>query len=41
MALRVNEAIHLAIGFASTYLVTTPAGNVVISPIPTEKRNRE
>jgi alkyl sulfatase BDS1-like metallo-beta-lactamase superfamily hydrolase len=30
MALKVNEAIHLAIGFGNTYLVTTPEGNVVI-----------
>jgi alkyl sulfatase BDS1-like metallo-beta-lactamase superfamily hydrolase len=30
LALRVNDAIHLALGFGNTYLVTTPAGNVVI-----------
>jgi len=30
LALRVNEAIHLAVGFGNTYLITTPEGNVVI-----------
>jgi alkyl sulfatase BDS1-like metallo-beta-lactamase superfamily hydrolase len=30
VASQVNEAIHLAVGFANTYLVTTPQGNVVI-----------
>jgi alkyl sulfatase BDS1-like metallo-beta-lactamase superfamily hydrolase len=30
VALRIDEAIYLAIGFGNTYLVTTPEGNVVI-----------
>lgn len=30
VALRVNDAIHMALGFGNTYLVTTPEGNVVI-----------
>lgn len=29
-ALKINEAIYQAIGFGNTYLVTTPAGNVII-----------
>lgn len=29
-AVRVNEAIFLAYGFGNTYLVTTPAGNVIV-----------
>lgn len=29
-AVRVNEAIFLAYGFGNTYLITTPAGNVIV-----------
>jgi alkyl sulfatase BDS1-like metallo-beta-lactamase superfamily hydrolase len=29
-ALKINDAIYQAIGFGNTYLVTTPAGNVII-----------
>src|SRR4051812_32399391 len=29
-ALRVNEAVYQAIGFGNTFMVVTPAGNVII-----------